>query len=304
MMDEDEWHDKPEVLAMTYNACMASDIVYYKPSWVHVLQDVFTNQARPGKVYFPGLVDQNNEYHAFDSHHKVFEQRTKTQPAVLLNAGIFNYKRVVVPQKRKQSMCACYKVGKQFKQSKTLLDSQQPASQLLKHIMQKTIWMPSVTTYKQKGTHWAEWMDANLATKCLTVAKLLAMKPGDTCQVVCCNDEFRYTEQAAKQFFADKVNRLRKIAGPTGLEYSTSDSLLGFTGSHKYPNRLDLFKYDPSIQHSLVQSVNDKSCVVWDGRAVKARDLKRLDLLVIACPEGYPVFEASALNDDLVHNNE
>lgn len=301
MMDEDKW-DKPEVLAMTYNACMTSDIVYYKPSWVHVLQDVFTNQARPGQVYFRGLVDQNNEYHAFDSHHKVFEQRTKAQPAVLLNAGIFNYKRVVVPQKRKQSMCACYKPVKLLK-PKTLLDSQQPASQLLKHVMQKTIWMPSATTNKQKGTYWAEWMDSNLATKWLTVKKLLAMKPGDTCQVVCCDDEFGYTVLAAKQFFANKVYCLRKIDGPTGLE-CTSDSLFGFTGTHKYPNRLDLFKYDPSIQHSLVQSVNDTSCVVWDGRAVKARDLKRLDLLVIACAEGYPVFEASALNDDLVHNNE
>ena len=85
---------------------------------------------------FCAICSQTKEYHAFDSQHKVFEKHTKAQPAVLLNAGIFNYKRLVVPQKRKHRMCACYKPGKLLK-SKSLLDSQQPASRVLTHIMQQ-----------------------------------------------------------------------------------------------------------------------------------------------------------------------
>lgn len=309
--------DKPEVLQMTYKQCMSANIVQYKPSFVSMLQDLFAGKSRPFKPQaFSFALQKQNKYHMFDDIFKVFVQRAGHEPDVLLNAGILNAKRTKLPAKQKRAMCACY--ASPLKKAKLSAKHNLHNPHSLAGILKGLIWMPSVDLKRDdklkhqlaKGVHWVEWMDAKLADKYFTVAKLLKMKPGTSIRLVCCYDEWSAFSDfedmkavPAKTFFAKSIHCLHKTDGPTGLE-CTSDSMINFAGcgTSVFKNTLLLFKYRHDMQHSLVQSIRDKTCVVWDGLPVKARDLEHPELMIISNGE-YPVFEASALNNDLVYKS-
>ena len=309
--------DKPEVLQMTYKQCMSANIVQYKPSCVSMLQDLFAGKSRPFKPQaFSFALQKQNKYHMFDDIFKVFVQRAGHEPDVLLNAGILNAKRTKLPAKQKRAMCACY--ASPLKKAKLSAKHNLHNSHSLAGILKGLIWMPSFDLKREdklkhqlaKGVHWVEWMDAKLADKYFTVAKLLKMKPGTSIRLVCCYDEWSAFSDfedmkavPAKTFFAKSIHCLHKTDGPTGLE-CTSDSMINFAGcgTSVFKNTLLLFKYRHDMQHSLVQSITDKTCVVWDGLPVKARDLEHPELIIISNGE-YPVFEASALNNDLVYKS-
>lgn len=311
--------DKPEVLQMTYKQCMSANIVQYKPSFFSMLHDLFAGKSRPFKPQaFRLALQKQNKYHVFDDLFKVFMQHTGREPIVLLNGGIFQAKRTKLPEKRKRVVCACHTEA--LKKAKLLANSHKPHNlHNLTGILKGLIWMPSFDLKREdklkhqlaKGVHWVEWMDAKLADKYFTVAKLLKMKPGTSIRLVCWYDEwpsaFSDFEDMkavpAKTFFAKSIHCLHKTNGPTGLE-CTSDSMINFAGcgTSVFKNTLLLFKYRHDMQHSLVQSITDKTCVVWDGLPVKARDLDHPELMIISNGE-YPVFEASALNNDLVYKS-
>jgi hypothetical protein len=312
--------DKPEVLQMTYKQCMSANIVQYKPSFVSMLHDLFAGKSRPFKPQaFSFALQKQNKYHMFDDIFKVFVQRAGREPIVLLNQGIFQAKRTKLPEKHKREVCACHTQA--LKNAKLMANHNlhnlhNPHS--LAGILKGLIWMPSVDLKRDdklkhqlaKGVHWVEWMDAKLADKYFTVAKLLKMKPGTSIRLVCQYDEWSAFSDfedmkavPAKTFFAKSIHWLHKTDGPTGLE-CTSDSMINFAGcgTSVFKNTLLLFKYRHDMQHSLVQSITDKTCVVWDGLPVKARDLEHPELMIISNGE-YPVFEASALNNDLVYKS-